>query len=863
MSPPSLIAQQKTIQRKANAQLQEGPPEKPTHEYIENSDDIKASETTETVKPAKGDQGFPSEDSVEQQIHSDYEKYFTQTTGHPDTNGTGNTESSAVQSHTNDRPPVDHSELDPSSDQVLSPSVGMASGNSNDNTYSSNYAASSNPLGPPAPVTEEQKRFTEERRIHDKKRSTWMAIFVGLMTAVGGFLFGYDTGVINSILEMPYVKKVFAGSSGVFTAEETSITTAILSIGTFFGALTAPLFSDHIGRRFTIIICTSVIFNVGIILQLIATGLPLLCIGRIVTGYSVGILSAVIPLYQAETSPKWIRGSIISLYQWAITWGFLVSSAVAQGTRLMNSGSCYRIPIGLQMVMSCFLATGMFFLPESPRYYVKCDRLDDAIMSLSTLRRLPPDDDSLIEEMIEIKASHDYELSFGRTTYLDCFRDSPGRVGQRKRMFTGIMLQALQQCSGINFIFYYGVNFFVKTGVTNSYLMSFITYLVNVAFTIPGIWAVEVLGRRTLLLTGALGMTVCNYIIGIVGVETNSVIANKIMLAFVCGFIAFFAATWGPVCWVVVGETYSLSIRQKAVSICAATNWLINFVFAYSTPYLIDTGQHTAAMGTRIFFMWGSLNLLGFVISYLMVYETKGLMLEDIDELYRVCKVASKSSYYKTRIRKVSQQRARAEQAGVGTSSSSSGSSTEIPSNITRKTGSNDDNTDATARNTLASLAEGDVEPPIPLQPLVPREQHVVPPLHPNEQQQQQQQNPFIRRPEMMMDNILNLPNSIPPSISSDETGGFDGDDFSDEDPLAANPASNYSLDLLAYGDDNNSGISGSPAQDSGYSYNNQEDLLQFIQSLSDEVAENARSESDDGTDPENTTHSPQQESRT
>ncbi|GMF07757.1 unnamed protein product [[Candida] boidinii] len=115
------------------------------------------------------------------------------------------------------------------------------------------------------------------------------------------------------------------------------------------------------------------------------------------------------------------------------------------------------------------------------------------------------------------------------------------------------------------------------------------------------------------------------------------------MIAFVCSFIAFFAATWGPLTWVIVGEIYSLSVRQKAVSLTAASNWLVNFVLAFCTPYLVDTGKHTAALGTKIFFVWGSLNLFGVLIAYLFVYETKGLLLEEIDELFRVCKSARKS----------------------------------------------------------------------------------------------------------------------------------------------------------------------------------------------------------------------------
>ncbi|CCH41443.1 High-affinity glucose transporter [Wickerhamomyces ciferrii] len=483
-----------------------------------------------------------------------------------------------------------------------------------------------------------------------KPQSTLMSILVGLFAAVGGFIYGYDTGIINSIAEMEYVRQQFASNGQYFTAKETSLITAILSLGTFFGALLAPFTSDSIGRRYTIIFSCFLVFIVGNICQIAATGIPLLCIGRFITGLSVGLISAVVPLYQAEASPKYVRGAIISTYQWAITWGLLISSAVSQGTQDKHDSSSYRVPIGIQFFWSLVLGTGMIFLPESPRFWILKDDLNKAAYSLSILRRVPPDDPGLIEELVEIKASYDYENSFGSSSFIDCFRDGEGRPKQLKRMITSVTLQAIQQCSGINFIFYYGVNFFSKTGVSQSYLISFVTYAVNVLCTVPGILLVELIGRRRLLIGGGTIMAVSNFIIAIVGITTNSIVANRIMISFVCIFIASFAASWGPTVWVCSGELFSLGVRGQSVALAAATNWLVNFVFAYITPYLVDTGQHTAALGTRIFFLWGGLNFVGVVFVYFMVYETKGLSLEEVNELYRNCSSARSSRKYKDKV---------------------------------------------------------------------------------------------------------------------------------------------------------------------------------------------------------------------
>lgn len=473
--------------------------------------------------------------------------------------------------------------------------------------------------------------------------SKFMAVYMGTIASLGGFLYGYLTGSTNNIISMSYVVEKFS-ANGAFTTQETAIFTSILSVGTFFGALLAPFISDRYGRRFLILWSTAIFFNLGSILQMVAHNLSVFYCGRFFSGLGVGVISAVIPLYQAETSPKWVRGSIISCYQWAITWGLFTSSAISQGTKEFHDSRCYRIPIGLEFVWGGIFVLFMWTLPESPRFYIMHDEIDRAILSLSKMRRIDVRNRELIEEMIEIKAAHDYEKSENTLSVWEFLKGFTSSKDQLKRILTGVLLNSLQQCSGINFIFYFGVDFFVRTGVSKSYLMSFVTYAVNVAFTIPGIILVETAGRRKVLIFGGIAMCLSNYIIAIVGATVDSVIADKVMLAFVCVFIAFFAATWGPVVWVITGELFPLGIRQKGVSICACTNWFINFIFAYITPYLIDNNTNKIMLGTKIFFLWGSFNLIGAIITYFLVYETQGLMLEDIDELYRRAKYSWQSS---------------------------------------------------------------------------------------------------------------------------------------------------------------------------------------------------------------------------
>lgn len=477
-----------------------------------------------------------------------------------------------------------------------------------------------------------------------------LAIIVGLVAAMGGFLYGYDTGLINDILEMPYVKHLFPSNHALFTAHERAVITAMLSLGTFFGAIAAPLLLDNYGRKVTILILTAVIFNIGNVIQTAGYNTAMMCVGRFVLGLLVGVLSAVVPLYQAEASPRWVRGLIVFTYQWAITWGLMIALAVCQGTRKKMAPVSYRLPIGLQFVWGTALVVGMLSLPELPRYYVQKNQLEHALLLLSLLRRLPEDDPDLIEELVEIKANYDYEMLFGKTSYIDCFRSGGGRHKQKLRMWTGIGVQAFQQCTGINFVFYFGLNFFNTAGVPNLYIMSFITYCTNTVFTVPGILLIDVIGRRKLLIGGGVGMACANLLVAIIGVTVaNHKVNLAICVLFSCVFIAFFALTWGGVAWALPSDIYGISIRQKAILITTATNWLMNFIFCVITPYLIDTGKHTAALGTKIFFVWGGLNVIGTVFVYFVVYETKGLKLEEVDYMYLTCPNARALTSFKSR----------------------------------------------------------------------------------------------------------------------------------------------------------------------------------------------------------------------
>jgi SP family sugar:H+ symporter-like MFS transporter len=474
-------------------------------------------------------------------------------------------------------------------------------------------------------------------------KSKLAGVLMTAFAAFGGILFGYDTGTISGLQQMPDwlrtfghpvpVSSSFPDGYGISSSQR-SLVVSILSVGTFFGALLAAPFGDILGRRRGII-ASCAVFSIGVGQQTAATSLPLFIVGRVFAGLGVGLVSALVPMYQSECAPKWIRGAIVGLYQWAITIGILFSNIFNNATKNRPNHSSYRIPIGVQFIWAAVLAGGLAFLPESPRWLIKNQRDADAAQALSRLTSLPADHPEVLSELEEIRLNLKHEEEHCTGSYLDCFRASDNRI--RFRTLSGIFLQAFQQLTGINFIFYFGTTFFTNAGIHNPYLISIATSTVNVGMTLPGIWGVERFGRRRLLLVGAVGMTICEFMIAVIGSATkqNNQSAQSAEVALVCFYIAFFASTWGPIAWVVIGEIFPLKIRAKAISLSTASNWAWNFAIAYATPYMVDAGAGNANLGTKVFYIWGSTCFCCIIFAYFCIPETKGLSLEQIDLLYQ------------------------------------------------------------------------------------------------------------------------------------------------------------------------------------------------------------------------------------
>lgn len=259
---------------------------------------------------------------------------------------------------------------------------------------------------------------------------------------------------------MDYVKQHF-GNSRVPTKEDPSewiipssrksLITSILSAGTFFGALLGGVLAERFGRRLTIMI-SCLLFSIGVAVQVGTVDVGGLVAGRLIAGLGVGGVSSTVILYVSEIAPRKVRGLLVSGYQWAITIGLLVASGVGQGCKNIDSRSSYRIPIGLQFIWAAILAGGLFLLPESPRYYVKCGRMDDALRSLERVRGQSRSNAAIQAELAEIQANFEYEKQIASTTWSDCFKGGLAARENLRRVIMGAALQMFQQWTGINFI---------------------------------------------------------------------------------------------------------------------------------------------------------------------------------------------------------------------------------------------------------------------------------------------------------------------------------------------------------------------------------------------------------------------------
>jgi MFS transporter, SP family, galactose:H+ symporter len=436
----------------------------------------------------------------------------------------------------------------------------------------------------------------------------------GLITAVaalGGLLFGYDTGVISSAL-------LFIRTEFHLTAAGQSLVASIVLAGAVVGALLAGGLSDHFGRRL-VILGTALVFVVGAVVSAFAGSVAVLIAGRLLIGVAIGTASMLTPLYLAEIAPTASRGAVTSLNQLCITLGILVSYLV--GYALAAAPDGWRWMLGLGAVPGLILAVGMVALPESPRWLAGHGRIGDAEI---VLRRLRARDTEVAEELAALRT--DLRREGGKLAPWSALL----APRLRPMLVVGLGLAMFQQITGINTVIYFAPQIFQAAGLSSASVSILATAgvgLVNVLLTLVSIRLIDRLGRRSLLLWSLGGMAASLVVLAAGFALGAGGALGWITVLSLAAYVAFFAVGLGPVFWSLIAEIFPLAVRGRAMSVATIANWGFNFLVTVTFLELIDL---CGRAGT--FLVYGVLTLAAIAFTWRFVPETKGRSLEEIED---------------------------------------------------------------------------------------------------------------------------------------------------------------------------------------------------------------------------------------
>lgn len=443
------------------------------------------------------------------------------------------------------------------------------------------------------------------------KASMGYMIMVAALAALSGLLFGYDTGVISGALLL--IKKQFALSA---KAQEYIVTSVLF--GAVFGTAISGWLGEKFGRK-NIIIAAAFIFAIGGLFSAFSPDANSLIIGRIFLGIAVGVAACIAPLYISEASPDKMRGSMVFLFQLAITIGILAANLV--DLTFVNVTEGWRWMIGLSVVPALILWLGMIGMPESPRWLVSKNRLDEAKAILVRLRNTA----EVQQELSEIQASFQ-EQQNQKISWLELFAPR-----LRMPLILGLGLGVFQQFTGINTVIYYAPTILQSAGFNSdswSILSSVGVTLVNVLATVVSVLLVDRCGRRPLLLVGLVGMTVSMGLMGFVFQSAGHL--TEIMKIAAVGslmlYVASFAISLGPLFYLIVSEIYPLSIRAKAVSAMNVVQWSGNVIVSFTFLSLAQSIGFSAS-----FWLFGLVSAVAWLFFFWQLPETKGRSLEEIE----------------------------------------------------------------------------------------------------------------------------------------------------------------------------------------------------------------------------------------
>ena len=432
------------------------------------------------------------------------------------------------------------------------------------------------------------------------------------IASLGGLLFGYDTGVISGAL--PFLKDAFA-----LDATTEGIATAAVLAGATVGAALVGTVSDAFGRR-RVILAAAVLFVIGALFSAVASTFLVFIAGRVIVGLAIGVASMLTPLYLSEMAPKKSRGAVVSLNQFCITAGILVSYIVDY--LVSGSPNNWRWMLGIGCVPGLVLGLGMLALPESPRWLAGHGRMEEAAKALQRIR----DSAETQAELLEIGA---------------LIRQENGKItpwsalfapGARAALIVGVGLAVFQQVTGINTVIYFAPTIFQSAGLPSasaSILATVGVGVVNVVMTVVAMSLMDRAGRRPLLIWGLVGMALALLVLA-GSFVVHDALASKITMGSVAVYVGFFAIGLGPVFWLLISEIFPLAVRARGMSFATVANWGSTLIVAL---FFLDLVQWLGPAGA--FLLFAVLTVAALIFTYVMVPETKGRSLEEIEAQLR------------------------------------------------------------------------------------------------------------------------------------------------------------------------------------------------------------------------------------
>ncbi|KAJ7574894.1 general substrate transporter [Mycena floridula] len=476
-------------------------------------------------------------------------------------------------------------------------------------------------------------------------RVYWLAFVVYW----GIFLFGYSGGIAAGVVNNPYFIQQFnlLNADGTRNINKyntvASDVVSVLQAGAMVGALGSAPLSAKFGRKYTLF-GFNLIFIFGVILCTIAdgssTGLAKIYAGRVISGIGIGAMSAVAPSFVSECAPKSVRGRITGCFQVALTLGLMLTFFVNYGVsiHIVQGFKIWRIPFGIQLLPSGVMALGLLTVNESPRFLASIGQSKQALQNLAFLRREPVTSEAVVREMAEIEAAIREEGKFqGRR---EAWKEAFLGKGNFPRFVIGFTIFLLQQWGGQNSVNHYAPQIFASigyTGTKNSLLASGVYGIMKVFSTAGFVFfGIESLGRKRPLLVSALGMGTCFFIIGAIlktlPPSTTNVVSpapgSRAMAAMLYLHVCFYSMGWGPVPWVYAGDIFPTRTRHHAFALISAWQSLWNFVVTKQTP------QMSTNLGYKLFLMFGAVNIGAMAMFSLIIPETKGRSLEEMDVLF-------------------------------------------------------------------------------------------------------------------------------------------------------------------------------------------------------------------------------------